>query len=57
MPKDIFCRKTLAENNKQLQIKKQFLFESTKINNASFPYKTMIMPYQKPLLKQIEWGV
>ena len=41
MPKDIFCRKTLAENNKQLQIKKQFLFESNKINNASFPYKKL----------------
>ena len=41
MPKDIFCRKALAENNKQLQIKKQFLFESNKINNASFPYKKL----------------
>ena len=31
----------------------RFLVESTKIENASFPYK---LPYQKPTLRQIEWG-
>ena len=30
----------------------RFLVESTKIENASFLYK---LPYQKPMLKQIEW--
>ena len=31
-----------------------FLVESTKIGNASFPYKP---PCQKPMLRQIEWWI
>ena len=32
-----------------------FLTESTKIKHATFPYKTV--PSQKPILRQIKWGV
>ena len=41
----------------QTRLKKpeyHFLLESTKIENVTFPYKTL---RQKPVLRQIEWGV
>ena len=48
---DVFNTLTL----KQIFWKTETFFKklkSTKIENASFPYK---MPYQKPMLRQIEW--
>ena len=32
----------------------RFLVESAKIENATFPYK---LPFQKPMLRKIEWRV
>ena len=32
-----------------------FLVESTKIDSITFPYKTALS--EKPMLRQIEWGV
>ena len=35
----------------------RFLVESTKIGNITFPYKTAKLLCQKPMLRQIAWGV
>ena len=48
--KQIFWKtKTFSKN-----LGYSFLVESSKIENAIFLYK---LPYQKPILTQIEWGV
>ena len=43
--------KQMLSKTKNLKLEYRFLVESNKIENVSFPLK---LPYQKPMLRQIE---